>query len=428
MLALVLVSFAGCSVQRGLSLKPPHEFSDVGEMGNWTVRGAALNFKQFIRLTSSQPEQYGAVCNRVPTNFRDWRLELQVNAWGGDGGNGFEFIFSEEPCPDQEAPFTGFVVTIAADESEDLGELVFSPLYISDHRLTPEERNRTESMCSVPVRSDDELLELVITRKGNNVSVSYADDEREEGDWGLLCASLEMKDLAEYGYITVSASTGKDGDDDHDLYFVNMLSESVETSYDKDYSQANRKIIEGFVETRREKKMRRRANMPLMQKYRAEQMEAYKLSDALGLVNEMHLRAQMVVSKTYIGDFIDASIDEKLKKANEKIAFAMASFENLKEDLDAIWTGINQSLIDVTEEAQGQVDMVIKDVMSYANILGTGGENSPLYRTAYGDALVDMEDPVISTIFIGICICEAVVYLVFVLIRLRKTQFFKKAN
>jgi hypothetical protein len=103
----ILAQVAISSFQRGFSLVDPHKLTDVGEIGNWTIRGSAVSMRHFIRLTSADSNRSGAICTRVPTDFRDWRVELELNAFRGKG---FYFSFSSDQCPNPETSSNGFSV------------------------------------------------------------------------------------------------------------------------------------------------------------------------------------------------------------------------------------------------------------------------------------------------------------------------------
>ena len=75
-----------------------------------------------------------------------------------------------------------------------------------------------------------------------------------------------------------------------------------------------------------------------------------------------------------------------------------------------------------------QMNSTVRDLTRYAEILGAGGENSALYKAAYNDALTDMDDPVVTLFFVGFCGLEALIYLAFFFYRLKRTNFFKKAD
>jgi hypothetical protein len=104
---LILVQVAISSFQRVFSLVDPHKLTDVREIGNWTIRGSAVSMGHFICLTNAHSNRAGAVCTRVPTDFRDWRVELELNAFSGKG---VYFSFSSDQCPNPKTSSNGFLV------------------------------------------------------------------------------------------------------------------------------------------------------------------------------------------------------------------------------------------------------------------------------------------------------------------------------
>ena len=68
---LVLCSLVS-AVDEGVSLIPPLESTNISEIGNWTLVGAAVNMKRFVRLTPNIEDKVGFACLLVPTFTRDW--------------------------------------------------------------------------------------------------------------------------------------------------------------------------------------------------------------------------------------------------------------------------------------------------------------------------------------------------------------------
>lgn len=422
MLFFFSIAFAELrSPQPRWTLQSPFKSTDIGEIGDWTLRGAAVSFRNFIRLTSAHTNQYGALCHRLPTLFSDWEVEISLNAYGGTSGRGFIITYSSELCPGPYDPIDGFRIFIDTREIEDS---YYAPVYLN---VTRDNQTDPKLACAqVPVRSDEDSLTMTITyeRKELQISFGLGIDDRDDMQY---CIAGEVS-LPERGYFTVSAATDENSTDDHDVYMFMLDALSPASTPDIDYSSVNRRLIEDFVADRRIRKTKRRANMPLMTRYKVEGAQNWSLGDAFGLIKEALWRVNMSASKEFVEEFVNVSVAEKVGSADRKLEFVSERFDLLKDALDHIWAHLRQELIDIQKEMALQMNATVRDLTRYAEILGAGGENSALYKAAYNDALTDMDDPVVTLFFVGFCGLEALIYLAFFFYRLKRTNFFKKAD
>jgi hypothetical protein len=420
----ILTHVALSSFQAGFSLINPHKLTDVGEIGNWTIRGSALSMRHFIRLTSAHSNRSGAICSRVPTSFRDWKVELELNAFGGTGGKGFYFSFSSDLCPNPETSFDGFSVWIDSKDNRD--SWGYYPLFANRSNLTI---LRSLRICSVPLRSDDSHLRLLVERNNCSVVISYTSTDSHWDDDFIHCGTEKFEDLPDFGYFTITALTNDNLTDDHDLYSVetDALSAIVPPQSLIDFSSRNRKILDEFALDRYPRKIPRQAGLPLMIKY-IQKPEELTFSDALRLVDEIISRAMMTVSNSFISHFLNTTINESIEIVRDRIECAADSFHSLKAGLDRVSSCFRNELADITRELTAQVDVVRRDVVAYANILGTGGRDSRLYQAAIRGASHKIRDPLLTNILWGICLIETVAYVLFFLVRVQRTRGFKKAD
>jgi hypothetical protein len=417
-------ALARAAFQPGYSLVSPFTGTNVNEIGNWTMRGSAVNLRTFLRLTSSQPSKFGAVCARIPTLFRDWKIEMELNAFGGTCGCGFVLSYSEELCPLPGARISGFSLLVNSTSVEE--SWGYYPLLLNRSNLTFGESRR---ICSVPVRSDDDdHLLLSIEKLNSTIAVSFSSSNVDWDDQFWYCGKEDLGDLPEFGYFTLSAFTSDQWTDDHDLYTLetHSLSEVVDET-ESDRSHRNRRILEGFREEREQRRWLRQSEMPHAMKYAGNPVGS-DLSDAFRIVNETINRSVQVVSKKSLERFLNTVINGSMGRAMESAIFASEGFVQLKADVDQIGSYFITELGTVVSEMKNEMDTVQRDLAQYAHILTSGGKESSIYRSIYDDALADMSDPSLNLAFFGICVLETVIYVVFGLIRIRRTRGFKKAD
>jgi hypothetical protein len=417
-LMLALLCLSRAAFEPAYSLVPPLTTTRLGEVGNWTLLRAAANLKTFIRLAPAHPAATGSVCSRIPTAFRDWKVDLELNAYGGTGGLGFLFSYAAQSCPPAVSPDVLFSVFVNTTDSAESWH--YSPLHLNRSFLALFSAGR---VCSVPARSDEENIVLSIEKVDTTVSVSYRQGGSEWDDHAIACGRAVFDGLPPVGYFTLSAYNGKEKTDDHDLYRIETysLSESV-VHAGVDYSLLNRKRLENITRDRR-----RMAVMSLTEKYLLRPNNP-SFSDSLGIVAETMNRSVGFVSREMLSRFLNASINPTISKARDRFFFTSEAFGDLRKDLDVIGLYLMGELAAVATEMKGQMAAVHRDLVKYADILTAGGKESPIYKSAYRSALADMSDPTLNLVFYAICVVEVVVYGIFAVVRIRRTQGFKKAD
>jgi hypothetical protein len=288
---------------------------------------------------------------------------------------------------------------------------------------------RSLRICSVPLRSDESHLRLLVERKNSSVLISYTSTDSNWDDDFIHCGTENFEDLPDFGYFTISAFTTDNLTDDHDLYGVetNALSAIVPAQSLIDFSSRNRKILDEFALDRYPRKIARQAGLPLMIKY-LQKPEELAFSDALRLVDEIMRRATTTVPKSFIRHFLNTTINQSIEIVRAGIECASDSFHGLKAGLDRMSSCFRNELADTARELKTQVDIVQRDIVAYTKILGTGGRHSQLYQAAMRGASQRMKDPLLTHILWGICSIETVAYVLFFLVRVRRTRGFKKVD
>jgi hypothetical protein len=241
----------------------------------------------------------------------------------------------------------------------------------------------------------------------------------------VYCGKQKFQSLPDFGYFTFAAATNNISMDDHDLYFLETQALSTPTALPStNHSLRNRQILEDFVLERRPKKIKRRQSMKYMKKYLEGKAEP-ELSDAFRLVKEAIWRANQSITKSFLYDMINRSVDQKIMKARRRLEFAHASFQTLSGDLDQIWAHFKGELESVDTEMRAAMQSMERDVLKMSKVMSMGRE-SKIYRWGTTRIVRELRSPTLSVVFVVICILEFGAFLIFLLVQGNRTQGFKK--
>ena len=358
----ILVLGLGAAPDPIHSLVPPFVRTDVGEIGNWSLVGAAVARKAKVFLTPELSFVSGGVCSRVPTLSKDWVSDVSLRS----RGERVLFLFSRTVCPHHEATFlSGFNVSFVNDLATNRtgikiqGEGVFGPQ-------------------SCEVTEDSEEWRIRIEKKGPNVTVVTGSSLERP------CFTQKVEGT-EFGYISIWADSGNCNQCVTEIRAINHFSLSPEVNHvESDIGDKNRKKINQDKEKRSMLKMKRRAQMMTVAKYISDQR---KHEDVLGGVaetdfrdafreaNELISRAQGCISVTNLSAFITRKVMPVIDKAAARFERVSDSLWHMRSEVTSLWDGLRQDLKGLSDElkvAQAQVEQdAIYTLQKHKIIQGT---------------------------------------------------------
>jgi hypothetical protein len=355
-----------------------------------------MAMRHFIRLTISHPTVSGAVCHRIPTTFRDWRVDLELNSWGGRGGRGIWFLFSSDFCPNPRHDVDGlslFISTLIDSEAN-----MHSPVTVND-------ANRLSPLCHVALRSDERNLHLTVSRTDSQISISYL---AVSGGWNenTECGTTRFDDLPLFGSFSVFAATEQFAADDHDLYSMRTFSLTrVLPILKRNFSKINTAVIEG-------KRFGKFREMNLTKKYLRNQTGDF--NDSFRVIGESIRRSSKSISKPFLHDFINKSIVKKTDNAKKIIEAAARSFVAIKADLQAVWKDMRHTLKLLHGDVRAEAEDIRKEVLSIAEEFAREADKSAEHRAAVKDATGRSSESWLWVVFLGLVAVEMLMYLVFV--------------
>jgi hypothetical protein len=424
MLFLAALSF---SLNTSYSLSPPLEFTNLSEIGNWTLRGSSSNMKKFIRLTSNAADQYGSACLRIPTFFRNWAVQFELSIQAGNTpGDGIYIQFTKDVCPDRSQRFDGFLLWINTQATNRDG---FSPVYFSNGTQPHDERRQ---LGKIQIRSKQKRSTVLsLSRHQDRLALEISTGS---GSSDRVFA-LAGQNLLPYGYFTVSAASRADADI-HDLISVLMYPSADERdagrgpSPDVGYSAVNRKVIENAKLKRRPKKEERRKSMPvawrLLEDAKGEELTDRRgdLSQAIDVIKETQGRARQDITVRQLDELIMNRIRKTVLVAYKKLELATEKFQETGLELNELWSGLKAELLGLSVEAMGEMHKLEKEMIDYLNHTNLGvGDAERLKEEAQA-----VPDSAATMLLAAIAIIELVCYLCFFFMKRSATKGFRKID
>lgn len=427
MLSVFLLSFGCRASEDDYSFSPPILLTNASEIGNWTLRGNAINTKQYIRLTSEIPNQFGGVCNRIPTTFDDWIVELSLKSHHGVGGSGFYFYFTKELCPTMPLLYKGFSIWINTTATDAAGR---SPIYYTYANGTFVNPNTIKPSGYIKIRDNSTSTRIAITKSGTSILVKH--------DFDLLFEAEFPKGIIDRGYFTLYALTNMNhGGDNQDItYFktYNLSPKENIPNLDKLSYQNMKTIATARLQRRGKKSQRRNAMITSLhyqnetkdhnEKLTSEAIKTDELSDALKIISESIIRSGHHITYTELNNFISGYLRDTIEKADEKINLALNNYDSLRFDTSRLWDEVRSSMTELAIDSRAQMELFGKEVMKLAKDIHL----EKVEPSAVINQTPEASSSKLTQILFYICLVEGIAYVIFFIHRHRKTEGFKKRD
>lgn len=426
-----MLSFLFCfsfSVDLRYSIVTPIEKTNLSEVGNWSLKGKAISMKKHIRLTSAIPDQFGAVCQRVPTVYKNWVADFELRSLNGNGGNLIFFYFTKELCPYMEVHYTGFAIWINASKQNSNGE---SPIYFEFSNDSIVDFEASKPRGYVKLHGQKTPLRLRVTRSKGKVSVENFADQ---------LFSAEFPDsILDMGYISIEASTNNLSYDDNDLVSFRFfqMSPEIPLNFSGDISAFNRKVLDTDLWKRRARKEVRRSVMQLTTYYSNDRKNRKdKLTgkgdgaiiDAFSLISEAEVRAKEMISKDRLIEFIAVGLTDIMLNATQTINKAYDRYDETKDYLQTMWQNLKTVLSMMIIQSKMEMERLVREAMQFAYDMKladtpSGDKIFPENDTKKQESLKNVSKHEKRLYFI--CLVELIAYVIFFLYKHKKTKGFK---
>jgi hypothetical protein len=387
-----------------------------------------VSWKNSIRLTSDAArDDWGAICQRAPTAFKEWSIDVELSARGAEqGGESIIFLYSDSVCPQQPEQFKGFQISILTGKTDSNG---YSPVTFSEGTFS-----NARERATIRIRNSTDTIKLLITKYSRGVSVEYTTFARYVP---LFRADFDTVQ-PDYGYFTVSAVTSTSLSDN-----VNVHAFHTRAHADVDYAHIseqllkdNRKILESDAIKRREAKIaRRNALLPTMFQYLAT-MEKYNnnlgsvnsvidMRDAFAIVEEAAKRGMEAVTIDMLKVFINRYLQDTLAGAGKKVNLAMDRFDDARGEMTEMWQYLRSKLSDLAIETKVSLLEIANDAGRAARALQIDSVSPEVLQSK---AVPENEGSGGGGVLVLIMALELVAYVIFFIVKHRKTGGFKKID
>jgi hypothetical protein len=402
----------------------PLSYTNLSEIGNWTLRGSAANMKGFIRLALNRGRQVGSVCGRVPSCFRDWELRLELSVHSGERpGNGIRIYFSRRPCPSLSDRIDGFCIRIDTQRvTRGGGALVFFM-----NGTGPWDREI--EVGPIKIRTNDQnRVTFIMSRDGDHLTFDVLRDAARE-----RVGEIKSEGLLTHGYFTVTASS-EEGRDIHDLIGlrIDYRDSPASEPSDIDFSSVNRRLIERHMTKRDAAKRRRRQEMATTFRYVNNSKvtllngQGSDLREALAILAEAKWRARYDITAVRLASVIKGPIAQTVVAAYKKIKDTSQKFKEINEDLTELWTYLRAELHDLAVETQTQMTEVQADVITAVIDANLTQINTSAVKRSLKTTAEDVSDSWVTIGLAAIGCIEVLGFISFFHVRRKATSGFKK--
>jgi hypothetical protein len=238
------------------------------------------------------------------------------------------------------------------------------------------------------------------------------------------------------GYFSVFASTD-DRTDDHDVYGINvtLLSDDAAPGGDRSALE-NRKFLEHAYFTRREKKARRRRDMPRALEYSEAARRAAgvldanatpALRDACPVVAEAVNRARHAVDIRTIQEIVAPQLRMKLQGSVDLARSTLDAIPEMREMLAVLWGEVELSLTEIAVDIAQEMEAIQNESAVYARRLLQLDRNASGLAVMLLNASSRIEESPVSLVLAMVMAVEFVIAVGFFVVRIRQAEF-KKWN
>lgn len=339
-----LIKLSRSEMDHRFNLIPPFIHTDIGEIGNWTIREQAVSQKRVIHLTSGIEDVIGGVCQRIPTIHSSWVTDLEISL----NQDSFIFSFSKYVCPNIFDQFDGINISFIPENNSSLlvriseggfigsfeGRMQFSPFPNKTH--------------------------IKITKNKNFIKIETGRSIKP-----VVQYDFKNRDFM-YGYISLFAISPIPCNNCitnlHSLLFFNQ-SDSI--SFPNNISLINRKYLSSTSKSRQELKKKRRNKMITVSNYInqsrinedilfANENQRPPFHDSLKEIKEMTNRAQDCMSAKRLTQFIDQTMMPTIEKAAKRYENVASALWQMKSEMNNLWDNTKKELRKMNNEVKSE--------------------------------------------------------------------------
>lgn len=408
------------------SLAPPYIFTNFSEIESWSIVGSAVNLKSYLRLTNLVTNDFGGVCNRIPTNFDNWSVTLEMASLKGNCGDSYHLYFTKEFCPKIGEDFAGFKILINMTQGVKKSE--FASLYFIKGTKVRKIGDIRLSGTAV------QLEKLHVEKRGNIVGIQVIGNYRKH--FYDIRLDNDNNDNKSY-YFSFYANTNEKYTDENNLISVttialsDMKDNENKTEY---YSTLNRKIIQNNVYQRKELKKQRRSKMILTNRYNEEIQKNenilngknVNLKDSFEIIKESYDRSNTTITSDYLYDYFTNKIGKATHNAIVTVNLVSERLGEIKKELNSIWIDLNEQLQSLKRDSMSLKNTISDESIDFAKRINLKSLDKKQQKDRINH-IFNNESKISKVIFI-ICSIEFILYAFFFIYKHKQTKGFKKID
>lgn len=397
-------------VDLNFSLSPPHKLTGPTEIGQWSLRGSALNMKQYIRLSDNLKNNFGAICQKSKTKYHEWRIELELRAYGGKGGKGFWFYYTKEKCPIFAVQFTGICIWINTTSTDANG---YSDVYYVENRNLPINPKSIYPIGKIKIRKNRSSSFIIIQKRNQTISL-FIKNVAEP------IFSKKLRKNSKFGYFTISAM-GSDNADCHDLVSVKTSFLSLHDAFVQKNDDMNLIVKEkkSDKETGEIDDDDVEEELSVTDKYAilAQKLELsgekQKLSDSFIIVKEAHDRSLSTITLQALSNFIDNLIEPSISTAYDKMSNTRDFFSEFRTEIVTILENLTSNLRTLSIEVNNSLEEIQKSTFATVQQVRDKEINVQNLKKQLKQAARAVTEATIPHILFAIACIELALYLLF---------------
>lgn len=346
------------------SLIPPYNLTYGCEIGNWTVSGNTIVYKDYFQLLEHVDYDVGGLCNRVPTYAEYWDMSAEFSP-GGTGPEGIAFFHTRELCTQNIDEYTGLAVYVNTSKMNN-GTL---PVYYRYIHNQEERSNKYKMMCRINNKGHPFTIRVSKHETGFRMDyITPVDDDFKP------CFNVTEKDMVSEGYFSFLGYNTKVHVGDFDLLSVNVtLKSQYEEPPNDNSSDLNRKLLDESYYTRKIKKQKRRNKMKVVYKLVNQSLDRnmtldgnlVNIREGLMAINETCQRLRTKVSLDQIKMIIGPILQQRFERMLSVTQRALTIKEKMMNEIVQMWESTVVNLTMFGEEIRDSMDESREYVLNY---------------------------------------------------------------
>lgn len=386
------------------SLHMPFIHTEIGEIGEWTLRGQAVSQKRVIHLTSGVSNVSGGICLRIPVDSKGWVSDLEFSLDGDE----MVISYSKYVCPDVQSFYSGLKISLKSLKNGSIYAVASGEEIFNQHEYLI---NKKFDKINLRLVKSPERVSVIMVMSGSEMVELF---------------NIHIPSVYEIGYFSIHSYSPSSCDNCFtNIYSFNYFATESKIEIAPNTSEKSRKFLKSTASSRSMQKMMRRSKMLVISQYIEEFLSENnnlngnpsELSDSFKEITESLMRGKEIISAQDLSNLIQTKIKPVLEKASSRFERVSESLWQTKFEMNSLWDNAKSQLKQINGELNAEFRLFEKKAIEIAQSIKSTNDNrneigQPEHRGNY---------------LFNICIFEFLGYIVFFVTQ-RKRIAGKKAK